>query len=58
MLLSGTTLLHRAFLRAGVDARLIVFEGLAHAFWNDVSLPESIETYQAMATFMTQQVKR
>jgi len=30
MLLSDTTILHRAFLRAGVDARLVVFEGLNH----------------------------
>ena len=45
LLLSGTTLLHRAFLRQGVDARLIVFEALPHAFWNDVSLPESHEAY-------------
>ena len=52
LLLSGTTILHRAFLRHGVDARLIVFEGLTHAFWNDVSLPESREAYTDMATFL------
>ena len=38
LLLSGTTILHRAFLNAGVDAHLIVFEGLPHAFWNNVQL--------------------
>ena len=54
LLLSGTTLLHRAFLRHGVDARLIVFEALPHAFWNDVSLPESHEAYQDMASFFSQ----
>ena len=43
MLLSGTTVLERAYLRAGDDAQLIVFEGLPHRFWNDVSLPESRE---------------
>src|SRR5262249_33427562 len=42
-LLSGTTILHRAFLRAGVEAQLVVFEALPHAFWNDVRLPESQE---------------
>ena len=44
ILLSGTTILHRAFLRAGNDnAELVVFEGLPHAFWNDPNLPESKE---------------
>ncbi len=52
LLLSGTTILHRAFLRHGVDARLIIFEALTHAFWNDVSLPESREAYTDMADFL------
>jgi epsilon-lactone hydrolase len=51
MLLSGTTILHRAFLRADVDAELVVFEGLTHAFWNDPSLPETKEANQIMARF-------
>jgi acetyl esterase/lipase len=51
MLLSGTTILHRAFLNAGVDARLIVFEGLPHAFWNNFTLPESKEADKDMASF-------
>lgn len=58
MLLSGTTVLHRAFLRSGVDARLIVFEALPHAFWNDVNLPESREAYGYMADFFTRQLTR
>ena len=58
MLLSGTTILHRAFLRNGADARLVVFEGLPHAFWNDVSLPESREAYGLMSDFFTQQLGR
>lgn len=57
-LLSGTTLLHRAFLRQGVDARLIVFEALPHAFWNDVQLPESKEAYVYMADFFSRQLGR
>ena len=56
MLLSGTTILHRAFLNAGVDAHLIVFEGLPHAFWNDVKLPESREADQDMAKFFDRYV--
>ena len=51
-LLSGTTTLHRAFLRAGVDARLVVFDGLTHAFWNDPKLPESREAHEIMAHFL------
>jgi acetyl esterase/lipase len=51
LLLSGTTILHRAFLRAGVDAQLIVFEALPHAFWNDVKLPESKDADEFMAAF-------
>lgn len=51
LLLSGTTILHRAFLRAGAPAELVVFEALPHAFWNDVKLPESKEAYGIMAGF-------
>ncbi|MGH9583077.1 MAG: alpha/beta hydrolase fold domain-containing protein [Bryobacteraceae bacterium] len=58
MLLSGTTILHRAFLRAGVDAHLVVFEGLPHAFWNDVNLPESKEADGIMARFFDKYVRR
>jgi monoterpene epsilon-lactone hydrolase len=53
LLLSGTTILHRAYLRAGVDAQLVVFEALPHAFWNDPGLPESKEADQLMARFLS-----
>ena len=56
MLLSGTTTLHRKFLSAGVDARLVVFEGLPHAFWNNPSLPESREADGLMASFFNQEL--
>jgi len=56
MLLSGTTILHRAFLRDGVDARLVVFEALPHAFWNDAELPESKEAYGLMAKFFDREL--
>lgn len=51
MLLSDTTILHRAFLRAGVDASLVVFEGLNHCFWYDPNLPESREADTIGANF-------
>lgn len=51
MLLSDTTILHRAFLKAGVNAQLVVFEGLNHCFWYNPVLPESREAVQMMAGF-------
>jgi len=51
MLLSGTTILQRHFYESGVTAPMVVFEGLPHAFWNDVSLPESREAHRVMADF-------
>ncbi len=58
MLLSGTANLHRAYLNAGVDARLVVFDALPHAFWYDSTLPEAIEANHMMADFFVQQVKK
>jgi monoterpene epsilon-lactone hydrolase len=51
MMLSGTTILHRAFLRAGVDAQLVVFEALTHGFWYEANLPESREADDLIAHF-------
>jgi epsilon-lactone hydrolase len=50
--LSGTVDFHRALLRAGVDARLMVFDAIPHAFWYSFSLPESKEALDAQATFL------
>jgi monoterpene epsilon-lactone hydrolase len=55
-LLSGTTILHRAFLRAGVDAQLVVFEALPHGFWNEYDLPESQEALGIMGKFFNERV--
>jgi epsilon-lactone hydrolase len=55
-LLSGATNLHRAFLHAGVDARLAVFDALPHAFWYDATLPESVEATHMMADFLMTQL--
>ena len=51
MMLSGTVILHRAFLRAGDDAQLVVFEALTHGFWYEASLPESQEADRLIAHF-------
>jgi monoterpene epsilon-lactone hydrolase len=52
MLLSGTVDFHRALLRAGVDARLIVFDSMPHAHWYSFDLPESKEALEAQAAFL------
>jgi len=51
MLLSSTTVLHRAFLRSGVNAQLVVFEALNHGFWYEAGLPESTEANSIIAGF-------
>ena len=56
LILSNTVNLHRAFVRAGVNAQLVVFDGLAHAFWNDWGLPESKEAHHMMADFFNAQL--
>ena len=58
LLLSSTSTLHRAFLRAGATADLIVFEGLPHCFWNNAALPESHEAWGYMAAFFEKQLAR
>ena len=58
LLLSGTVNLHRAYLNAGVDARLVVFDALPHAFWYDSALPEAIEANHMMADFFVQQLRK
>ncbi|HZD32465.1 MAG TPA: alpha/beta hydrolase, partial [Candidatus Angelobacter sp.] len=58
LLLSNTVNLQRAFVNAGVNAQLIVYEGLWHAFWNEWYLPESKEAHHAMADFFDQQLSK
>jgi epsilon-lactone hydrolase len=58
ILLSGTATLHRALLRAGDDAQLVVFEALPHAFWYHFQLPETKEALERMAKFFDEKVGR
>jgi epsilon-lactone hydrolase len=51
LLLSGTSILQRHFYESGVESPMVVFEGLPHAFWNTLELPESREAFTAMAEF-------
>lgn len=58
LLLSGTANLHRAFLRAGVDARLVVFDALPHGFWYHPELSEAIEANHIMASFFVKELNQ
>jgi acetyl esterase/lipase len=53
LLLNDTCTFHRALLRAGDDARLVVFDALPHAFWYHFELPETQEALNLMAKFFT-----
>ena len=58
LLLSGTINLHRAYLLAGVDASLVVYDALPHAFWYSTILPESIEANHIMADFFVKHLPK
>ena len=58
LLLSNTSIFHRALLRSGVDAKLVVFEALPHAFWYHFQLPETQEALELMAKFFDDNVGR
>jgi monoterpene epsilon-lactone hydrolase len=58
ILLSDTALFHRALLRVGDDAQLVVFEALPHAFWYHFQLPETKECLELMAKFFDEKVGR
>lgn len=51
-LLSGTSIFGRALIEQGVDARLVVFDGLPHAFWAYMDIPEATEANTLMAKFL------
>jgi epsilon-lactone hydrolase len=58
ILLSDTAIFHRALLRAGDDAQLVVFEALPHAFWYHFQLPETKEALELMAKFFDDKLAR
>jgi acetyl esterase/lipase len=55
-LLSNTSIFHRALLRAGVDAQLLVFEAMPHAFWYHFQFPETREALEMMAKFFDEKL--
>jgi epsilon-lactone hydrolase len=58
MLLSNTALFHLALLRAGNDARLLVYEAMPHAFWYHFEFFETQDALQQMAKFFDEKVGR
>jgi epsilon-lactone hydrolase len=58
ILLSGTTILHRALVGAGNDSQLVVFEALPHAFRYQFQLPETKEALELMAKFFDDKVQQ
>jgi monoterpene epsilon-lactone hydrolase len=58
ILLSDTAMFHRALLRAGDDAQLVVYEALPHAFWYHYQLPETREALDVMAKFFGEKLGR
>lgn len=55
-LLSGTADFCRAIDAAGAPAKLLVFDGLPHAFWAYIDAPESDAAFAAMARFFTERL--
>ncbi|HWF00112.1 MAG TPA: alpha/beta hydrolase [Caulobacteraceae bacterium] len=53
VLLSGTANLGRALIDAGVDAQLVVYDALPHAFWATMLAPECEEAFRRMSRFFT-----
>ena len=55
---SSVTVMHRRLVAAGVDASLIQFDGMWHAFHMATTLPEARETFAAMALFFDKHLAR
>ncbi len=57
--LSGTSIFGRALVEQGVDARLVVFDGLPHAFWAYMpGVPETDQANALMARFLASHFAR
>lgn len=48
---------HRELVKAGVDAELHLWDGLGHAFFYNIDLPESREAFAVMAGFFSRHLK-
>ena len=52
LFLSATSNFCRGLDEAGVESKLVVFDGLPHAFWAYVDAPESDQAFRTMARFL------
>lgn len=57
MEMSAAVNTHRELVKAGVDAELHVWDGLGHAFFYNIDLPESREAFEVMARFFQKHLK-
>jgi acetyl esterase/lipase len=55
--LSAAVNTHRELVKVGVEADLHVWDGLGHAFFYNIDLPESREAFQVMADFFEKHLK-
>ncbi len=58
ILLSPTSIFARKLMEQGVDARLVVFDGLPHAFWAYMAIPETDEANALVAKFLKSRLVR
>jgi acetyl esterase/lipase len=56
MELSGAVYSHAQLVKAGVDARLNVFEGLFHGFFYNPDVPESKDCYALIVKYFDRQL--
>jgi acetyl esterase/lipase len=56
MELSGAVYSHQQLVKAGVDARLNVFEGLFHGFFYNPDVPESQDCYALIVKYFDRQL--
>jgi acetyl esterase/lipase len=57
LFLSSTSNFHRALLKAGVDADLVVFEAMSHAHWYMIGIPEATEALQIQANWFDRKLE-
>jgi monoterpene epsilon-lactone hydrolase len=57
-LLSPTSIFGRALTEQGVDARLVVFDGLPHAFWSYMDIPETDQANTLVSKFLKARLDR
>lgn len=57
-LLSPTAIFARTLEEKGVDARLVVYDGLPHAFWAYMDIPETDQATALMARFLKSKLEK